>query len=131
METENGLGERYLFKFRAWDFEDSTLHQWGCMDDFPLKGKRGTFPQESTGFLDKNSNEIYVGDIIHFRGYNTIVRYISGSYVLWIMEPKSTLNFFRFYTVKDNTNEMEIVGNTFTHSEYITRHLVSKPETIQ
>lgn len=130
METESVQGRRYLFKFRAWDQEDSTLHNWNCLDNYPLSGKQGTFPQESTGFRDKNQNEIYLGDIVHFRGYNTIVRFMDGSYVLWLIEPNSTLKFFWFHTVKDNTDEMEIVGNTHTYSEYLAHHLTPKPENI-
>ena len=117
--------ERHLVRFRAWNRDDSTLHKWNCLDDYPLKGKNGTFPQEYTGFKDKNNNEIYVGDVVSFSGYNTIVRFIDGSYVLQILEPKSTMKFFWFHTIRDNTNEMEIVGNTFNHPDYIRYHLFS------
>lgn len=128
MEREVSQGKRYLLKFRAWNREDSTLHHWNCFENYPLKEKQGTFPQEFTGFYDKNLNEIYVGDIVHFRGYNTIVRFMDGSYVLWLIEPNSTLKFYWFHTVKDNTDEMEIVGNTHIYSEYLAHHLVSKPK---
>lgn len=125
MEKEVSQGKRYIIKFRAWDRENATMYQWNCLEDYPLKGKNATFPQEFTGFCDKNSNEIYVGDIVNFRGYNTIVRFFDGAYVLWIIEPKSTMSFFDMRIMKDVTTEMEIVGNTFTYSEYLTHHLFS------
>ena len=117
---------RYLTRFRAWDRDDSTLHKWNCLDDYPLKGKNGTFPQEYTGFKDKNENEIYVGDIVHFRGYNTVVSFLDGSYAFEILEPKSTMKFFWFHTVKDNKDEMEIVGNTHSHADYIRQSLIGE-----
>lgn len=119
---------RYSLKFRAWDRDNSTLYTWTCFDDYPLKDKNATFPQESTGYRDKNDIEIYVGDVINFREKNTLVRFYNGSYVLWIIEPKSTLDLFWFHTVKDNTNEMEIIGNTFTASEYLTYYLITNPK---
>lgn len=117
---------RYLTRFRAWDRDDSTLHKWNCLDDYPLKVKNGTFPQEYTGFKDKNENEIYVGDIVHFRGYNTVVSFLDGSYIFEILEPKSTMKFFWFHTVKDNKDEMEIVGNTYSHADYIRQSLIGE-----
>ena len=117
---------RYLLQFRTWDRDDSSLNIWDCFQDYPLKGKNGTFPQEYTGFKDKNENEIYVGDIVTVKGYNTIVRFLDGSYIFQILEPKSTMKFFWFHTVKENKDEIEIVGNTHTHPDYIRENLIGE-----
>ena len=128
MEKNFSETSRYSSKFRAWDRDNSTLHKWSCYDDYPLKGKNGTVPQEYIGFHDKNEHEIYLGDIVQFKGFNTFVRFINGSYILEILEPKSEVKFFSFGSVKDHTNEMEIIGNTHTHSEYIVYHLIEMAE---
>jgi Mg2+ and Co2+ transporter CorA len=120
---ENG---RHLMRFRAWDRDDSTLYEWDCFNKYPLNGKNGTFPQEYTGFCDKNENKIYLGDIVSFREYNTVVKFLDGSYILEILEPKSTMKFFWFHTVRDNKDEMEIIGNTYSHPEYIRYHLMGQ-----
>jgi hypothetical protein len=111
---------RYLVRFRAFDRDNGTLYKWDVYEDYPLKGINATAAQEYTGVWDKNLQDIYVGDIVHYNGDNYLVQFIHGAYILKKLENISTLKFWWFHDVFDRFNEMEVVGNTFTNAEYIT-----------
>lgn len=110
---------RYLVRFRAFNRDDKTLYKWDMFEDYPLKGINATVPQEYTGVCDKNLQDIFVGDIVHYNGENYLVRFRYGSYLLWKLENISTLKFYWFHTIFDKVREMEVVGNTFEHAAYL------------
>lgn len=114
---------RYLVRFRAFNRDNGTLYKWDMFEEYPLKGINATCPQEYTGVCDKNLNDIYVGDIVNYNGQNYLVRFRYGAYMLWKLENISTLKFWWFHDVFDKFGEMEVVGNTFEHSEYLTQCL--------
>jgi hypothetical protein len=110
---------RYLVRFRAFNRDNGTLYKWDCYEDYPLKGINATCPQEYTGAVDKNLQDIFVGDIVSYEGQNYLVRFRYGSYMLWKLENISTLKFLWFHTVFEKLGDMEIVGNTFEHAQYL------------
>jgi hypothetical protein len=111
---------RYLVRFRAFNRDNATLYKWDCYEDYPLKGINATCPQEYTGVCDKNLQDIYVGDIVNYNGNNYLVRFRYGAYMLWKLENISTLKFWWFHDVFDKFGDMEVVGNTFEHAQYLT-----------
>jgi len=123
MEENNKT--RYLIRLRAWDRDSGDLYNWDCFEDYPLKGKNATVPQEYTGFCDKNLKDIYIGDIVNYCGENFLVKFLHGSYILYKLEHVSTLKFHWFYKLINYQNDMEVVGNTFEHAEYLTNCLNS------
>jgi hypothetical protein len=118
MKTEEN-NTRYLLRYRAWNRDDGTLYKWSVFDNYPLKDLNGTFPQEFTGLHDKNLNDIYLGDIVNYLNDNYLVRFFEGSYILYKLENISTLKFYWFNKVVDKFKEMEVVGNTFEHAQYL------------
>jgi hypothetical protein len=119
---------RYLVRFRAFNRDNGTLYKWDCYEDYPLKGINATAPQEYTGVCDKNLQDIYVGDIVSYEGQNYLVRFRYGSYMLWKLENISTLRFLWFHTVFDKLGDMEVVGNTFEHAQYLVECLNKQNE---
>lgn len=114
---------RYLIRFRAFNRDNGTLYKWDCYEDYPLKGINATAPQEFTGAVDKNLQDIYVGDIVNYNGENYLIKFKYGSYILHKLENLSALEFLWFHTVFDKFGEMEVVGNTFEHAEYLVQCL--------
>jgi hypothetical protein len=114
---------RYLVRFRAFNRDNGTLYRWDMYEDYPLKAINATAPQEYTGVCDKNLKDVYVGDIVNYNGQNYLVRFRYGAYMLWKLENISTLKFWWFHDVFDKFGEMEVVGNTFEHAEYVTKCL--------
>ena len=114
---------RYLVRFRAFNRDDGTLYRWDMYENYPLKEINATAPQEYTGVCDKNLKDIYIGDIVNYNGQNYLVRFRYGAYMLWKLENISTLKFWWFHDVFDKFGEMEVVGNTFEHAEYVTKCL--------
>lgn len=110
---------RYLVRFRAFNRDNRTLYKWDMFEEYPLKGINATVPQEYTGVVDKNLQDIFVGDIVSYEGQNYLVRFQYGSYMLWKLENISTLRFLWFHTVFEKFGEMEVVGNTFEHAQYL------------
>ena len=119
---------RYLVRFRAFNRDDKTLYKWDMFEDYPLKGINATVPQEYTGVCDKNLQDIFVGDIVHYNGENYLVRFRYGSYLLWKLENISTLKFYWFHTIFEKVREMEGVGNTFEHAAYLVECLNKENE---
>jgi hypothetical protein len=119
---------RYLIRFRAWDRDNGTLYKWDCYEDYPLKGKNATCPQEFTGGHDKNLKNIYIGDIVNYNDQNYLVRFRYGAYILWKLENISTLKFWWFHDIFDKFRDMEIVGNTFEHAPYLVECLNKQNE---
>lgn len=127
MDIENNT-TRYLVRFRAFNRDDGTLYKWDMFEGYPLKDINATCPQEYTGVCDKNLQDVYVGDIVNYNGDNYIVRFRYGAYMLWKLENISTLKFWWFHDVFDKFREMEVVGNTFEHADYITECLNKQNE---
>ena len=121
---------RYLVRFRAFNRDDKTLYKWNMFEDYPLKRIKATMPQEYTGVCDKNLQDIFVGDIVHYNGENYLVRFRYGSYLLWKLENVSTLKFYWFHDVFDKIREMEVVGNTFEHAAYLVECLNNTNEIV-
>lgn len=127
MDIENNT-TRYLVRFRAFNRDNGTLYKWDMFEGYPLKDINSTCPQEYTGVCDKNLQDVYVGDIVNYNGDNYIVRFRYGAYMLWKLENISTLKFWWFHDVFDKFREMEVVGNTFEHADYITECLNKQNE---
>jgi len=122
---------RYLVRFRAFNRDNATLYKWDCYENYPLNNVNATCPQEYTGVCDKNLQDVYVGDIVNYNGDNYLVRFRYGAYMLWKLENISTLKFWWFHDVFDKAVEMEVVGNTFEHAEYLTKCLNDANEVVQ
>jgi hypothetical protein len=117
---------RYLVRFRAFNRDDKTLYTWDMFEGYPLKGVNATVPQEYTGVCDKNLQDIFVGDIVHYQGQNYLVRFRYGGYMLWKLENISTLKFWWFHDVFDKFGDMEVVGNTFEMQNILLTALTNK-----
>lgn len=114
---------RYLVRFRAFNRDNGTLYKWDIFENYPLKDINATLPQEYTGVCDKNLQDIYVGDIVNYNGNNYLIQFKYGSYILYKLENRTNLEFLWYHTVFDQFGEMEIVGNTFENSEYVSKCL--------
>jgi uncharacterized phage protein (TIGR01671 family) len=83
-----------------------------------------------TGLLDKNSEEIYVDDIVRAKIYNGIVnREKVYDYETFVVKAISNNRLYAFKLVDkegnewsfDNTTELEIIGNKWDNSELEAR----------
>ena len=115
-------------KFRAKSLDGEliyfNLHESHLSDDAEvfyvgsIPCEAGT-EQEFIGLKDKNSEEIYEGDIIvlpYYKGKQTFsVRELSAYGV--ILEYGKGI---RFWSDLPHKNEMEVVGNLYEHPELLT-----------
>ena len=114
----NKHSTRYLVKFRAWDRDTKEQHTWTMFDSYPLKRKNATCPQECTGFKDMYEKDIYVGDIIRLEDKDYFVQFFNGKYVFKELYSSNKL-CMNFEEVVENQKNLIVVGNTFTHPDYI------------
>ena len=121
---------RSMIRFRAWDRDTNILYTWDCFEDYPLKEKNATVPQEFTGFYDKNGKMIYLGDIVNYCNDNYLVRFLDGGYIFYKLENRSTLSFHWFHVLTHYQREMEVVGNTHDNADYILSCL-QQPEVAE
>ena len=114
-------------KFRAWDKDSQKMN--GNVEIYINKDKTievrckddKTIVMQFTGLKDKNSKEIYEGDIVKFTltdGFSYVVdeygvvEYKSGNFYI--------LNGLDEYIASDiNTNKIKIVGNIYENPELL------------
>jgi len=108
-------------KFRVWDKDKLEIIEPICflqkgiaiaLDGEPiwdetLVGDR-LIPLQWTGLLDKNSKEIYEGDIIKFKLSSTLTREIKWIGSGFWVEIEGTLHL---------PNKMEVIGNRYENPE--------------
>lgn len=109
-----------MLRVKALVFEkDKTRCVCGYSFDFYLEDENATIMQ-STRILDKNSQEIFEGDILDYKGRKALVRW-HGSYASFI---------YRFVDELQNRNtewkplylaymKCEIIGNIFENPELL------------
>ena len=115
-------------KFRLWSA--GKFHYWGFMDDafrgIPQTNEPMSMEeaekrsQQFTGLLDKNSKEIYEGDIISWTNPRTQVveavcevRWSIGEAKFIKLEPKT--KYCRLY----DWHTMEVIGNIYLNKELL------------
>ena len=113
-------------KFRVWD---EKYNQW---DTSPLTihpaesvVKQGRVIQQSTDLKDKNGKEIYEGDILKFKSFdswNDKVGFYYNSQVFYCTPLARFRHSFKNFdnicgTDFDLKDEMEVIGNIFENPE--------------
>ena len=110
-----------IIKFRSWNHRDKTM-------DIPdniandIDGDKYQIMQY-TGLKDKNSNEIYEGDIVHLdeyygSGLNYEVIYDSGSWLL--VENKGVGMEDDDFLAHYREGEIKVIGNIYENPELLT-----------
>lgn len=109
-------------KFRIWDktikcyFSQDRLKGLFCLDLFR---NQNFVIQQFTSLLDKNSKEIYEGDIIKQYGeynqsYNTEVIFAEGRFIPLVKVE------YGYNTISEfDNNNFEVIGNIFENSELL------------
>ena len=123
-------------KFRAWDKTDRKMYlvdginfnrgefeSIGVGISF-LRGADKVELMQSTGLFDKNSQEIFEGDIVRMRnprdrrqiGMFQVVR-VANSPMLGLLDKKLTTEIFNLY--EHMRNYYEIIGNIYENPELL------------
>lgn len=111
-------------KFRAWDTTDNTMYRniqnGNVFADFLHSG---TFEiMQFTGLKDKNSKEIYEGDVIRnehdeFKDYSVLWSAKVGA---WILNGHNCSNSYNDILTKFSPSEFwEIIGNIYSNPELL------------
>lgn len=104
-------GSHYSFsQFLQWSGNDDDYHVWEVM--------------QYTGLKDKNSKEIYEGDIVnHGDNYPSIVRFGIKSYGFELEEPGYDDEGYgsRWHEFIYLTSPIEVIGNIYENPELLER----------
>lgn len=118
------------FKFRAWDKEESIMHNWNSFgsdgygffsDSSPVTRWGDEFPSEEdgimlmqyTGLKDDNGKDIYEGDIVSGTLYedtefkNVVVIFEEGCFSIEGIDDES------YTTALYHVSEIKIIGNIY------------------
>lgn len=87
--------------------------------------------EQYTGLKDKNGKEIYEGDVVYFSvfdyngldtQYSGIVKFANGKWEIWNNEKDEYYDCdgaFDLYWVKEQDDELEIIGNIRDNPEFL------------
>lgn len=122
-------------KFRAWSSGEMLYPI--RLDEMVLEEKSWTFTgsiefMQYTGLLDKNGKEIYEGDIVHYRDYDTNINHNRPGDD-WEKSGTAYIEFnegaFKLYELEDGDIEhgalieewadCEIIGNVYQNPELL------------
>ena len=105
-------------KFRAWNGHQMLTWDWlsamGYVGMMLTDRKRFESIMQYTGLKDKNSKEIYEGDILYFDvidEHPSVVRFVQGMFC--IEEDGSWFPISQFYST------CEVIGNIYEHPELL------------
>jgi len=109
-------------KFRAWDKENKVMMDWEDIKYIDLDTlQKSSILMQYTGLKDKNSKEIYEGDIVHVeavaygRNMKAVVIWKNGGFMLkWEDEYESYIQDW----AKDLA-ESEVIGNIYENPELL------------
>jgi hypothetical protein len=105
-------------KFRVWSFNEKVFHYFYVYEGFSGYYGSWSHPQEFTGLKDRNSREIYEGDIISFGRLNYEVSWMDGRFIASCPN-YSKYHWPRFEFPSSEVRCSEIVGNTFENPELL------------
>ena len=110
-------------KFRFWDgyefFYSPSLI--GIQEDYEdietidgLLNHKEFIAQQYTGCFDRNNKEIYVGDIVSHKGYNGVVSFFAGMFIIDYPDQTDSgpIGFLQIL-------DMEVVGNKFENKDLL------------
>lgn len=109
MEYNVMAGFLGAFYVKGIDEKDSA-----CMSNFNTKYSEQTPIMEFTGLLDKNSKEIYEGDIVRFFNEKETVREVSWNNEIGFTLGTGSIGLYY--------KELEVIGNVFENSDLLTIH---------
>jgi len=114
-------------KFRCWDKKNKVMKYWSSIYCLllPLEYKESHVLMQYTGLHDKNSKEIYEGDIV--TGYTSFEQ--PNDEIEWSKETpaivewhKKMCGFYPFYLNarwRCDVEEIEVIGNIYENPELI------------
>lgn len=110
-----------IIKFRAWDKELNTMHDWNYLSGWTPRDwvKSGVNVMQFTGLHDKNGKEIYEGDVAKLTDEDKN----AGNYpIVWSMEEAGFMvNGFHLdhYMAFLIGMSIEVIGNIHENPELL------------
>ena len=112
-------------KFRCWkqeiDAEDNGMipAENLAFDEYApicelLKDSHSHKFMQYTGLKDKNGTEIYEEDIVRFKRYTGVIRYLHGGYYI------ITVRYLHFLPLdRASSSQLLVIGNTFENLDLL------------
>lgn len=126
------------FNFRVWNKENQQMvytdgnGYFKLENDTVITGNGDLFDlvnqetvenyilMQSTGFVDKNGNEIYEGDIIRYKGFFNTIRFINYNHQLGRLVASYINNITDYCDFnREWISKYEIIGNIYQNKDIL------------
>ena len=109
-------------KFRT--FDGAIMHSWEELLDENVSLKilnSNNKIMQYTGLKDKNSAEIYEGDVVSVFGSPFKIVFYEGCFGYWIWENEAYRKFITS-VISNNVDDVEVIGNIYENKDLLEKH---------